>query len=235
MRTEAATADADANADADAARVLARLAQDAQARGHAAATLPLSREALIAAGRTLGEPVPITAGSPVADAISYRGDAVAGSWRQYIADNAFPYHSDGAYHADPPRWLVLYCVETDRGSAATLLADPLSQADAADRRLLSTEPWRIHQAGARRPARLLERVGDRDRLRWDPMVMRPFIASGARAGARLAALTAGAPEIRHAWSAGSLLLIDNWRMLHARPPCDDRASRTLWRLLLRQT
>jgi alpha-ketoglutarate-dependent taurine dioxygenase len=216
------------------AQALAALARQAEAQGYAATTLSMSRTTLVDAGSTLGPPVPVTAGSPLADIISYRGDAVPGSWRHYIAENAFPYHSDGAYHAEPPRWLILYCVESDDGAAATMLADPLSQADAADRRLLSTEPWRIHQSGARRGTRLLEWVDGRERLRWDPMVMRPFISSSAQAGGRLEALIARAPQVRHVWSAGSLLLIDNWRMLHARPPCDDRANRTLWRLLLGQ-
>jgi L-asparagine oxygenase len=216
------------------AQTLSALAQQAELVGYAATTLPISRATLIEAGSTLGTAVPVTAGSPLADIISYRGEAVAGSWRHFIADNAFPYHSDGAYHLEPPRWLVLYCVDSEQGAATTMLADPLSQAGAADRRLMSTEPWRIHQCGVTRATRLLERVNGRERLRWDPMAMRPFIASSAQAGGRLASLTARAPQVRHVWSAGSLLLVDNWRMLHARPPCSDCANRTLWRLLLRQ-
>lgn len=220
--------------ETQAAGILASLAREADVRGYASAMLSISREALIGASHVLGVPVPITTGSPVADVISYRGDAAAGSWRHYIAQSAFPYHSDGAYQAEPPRWLILYCAECETGAASTLLADPLPHADTADRRLLLSEPWRIHQSGARRATRLLERIDGRDRLRWDPMVMRPFIARGAQASERLATLIARAGEVRHAWSANSLLLIDNWRMLHARPPCDDLAGRTLWRLLLRQ-
>jgi alpha-ketoglutarate-dependent taurine dioxygenase len=212
---------------------LTDLAQVALGCGYASTELPLSSEGLLQACRALGEPVAITDNAQVPDTIVYTGEPEAGSWRGMLPDNAYPFHSDAAFHSQPPRFLVLYCVDTETDAAGTDLIDPLPHLNAEQRRILASEPWRIVHAGRRISTRILSDDAGTPCLRWDPMAMRPFLPSSAVGRRIIENAIAQTTKISHAWSSSSLLLIDNWRMLHARPPCDDRAKRTLWRVLIR--
>jgi hypothetical protein len=44
-------------------------------------------------------------------------------------------------------------------------------------------------------------------------------------------LVLGSPDIHH-WQRGDILIIDNWRLLHARGPSDHGAERGLARILI---
>jgi hypothetical protein len=73
---------------------------------------------------------------------------------------------------------------------------------------------------------------DRAFLRYDPGCLEAVDERG-RAALRLVAnrLALGSPNT-HEWRQGDILIIDNWRVLHARGPSNSGSRRRLARILI---
>jgi L-asparagine oxygenase len=147
----------------------------------------------------------------------------------------FPFHTDLAHWPVPPRYLLLRCV---RGYAdvPTLMLDGRAIASEA-----GTELTRRALVRPRRPRngeiRML-RLQDTHRLgpiiRWDEEYLKPASRVGEVAFSRFGEIVDDAvatPAVMV--DEGDVLVIDNWRMLHARPAIPaDRRDRRLQRVYL---
>lgn len=147
----------------------------------------------------------------------------------------FPYHTDLAHWPRPPRYLVM-------GNGRTASAVPTLLLDTAGGSLLIGLEERARRAlwsvsKSRRPfvATLFITNHRHSGLRWDTNVMGPLNDHARYVTAELQARLEGthpAHEVAHAWTdEDRALILDNWRMLHARPavPSAD-TNRLLYRL-----
>jgi alpha-ketoglutarate-dependent taurine dioxygenase len=156
-----------------------------------------------------------------------RRDGAPNTYSGRYGCGPFPFHTDLAHHANPPRFLMLRCVR-GYGDVRTPLIDGQDLVKAVGAELLAralVQPRRP-SGGRQRLFRLFER-GEADRLRWDAEYLRPSGVAGTEAAARLQAEMALArPTPIALIEPGDTLLIDNWRMLHARSSvpeaCRDR-------------
>jgi len=132
--------------------------------------------------------------------------------------NAQPLHTDGAYCHVPPRYVALQCLEPGEARCPTLLCTLDLRMLEGERSALLTRPVWVSQGGglARFYCPVLDRYGETLRVRFDPLCMRTRPAASHAADEVRAALERCAQEIEIEWVRGSLLLIDNWRCLHAR-------------------
>ncbi len=122
---------------------------------------------------------------------------------------AFPLHTDGAHWQEPPRFLILQCVEVGDGDRPTRLLPPVWLTSSLQR-CLSGEPWIVND---RRRAFLCSPVDKAQRrIRYDAACMRP----AATTLDRVELATRNAPAVSLTWRPGDILIIDNWRCLHAR-------------------
>lgn len=148
----------------------------------------------------------------------------------------FPFHTDLAQWRVPPRYLILRCVKGYR-DVPTLLLDGrvlLQRLGTEAMRRAVVRPRRP-QAGEMRLLRLLQREADESLLRWDAVYLRPASRLGETAFADIERCIADAsPQPVVMVGDGDTLLIDNWRMLHARPAIQpDRYDRCLERVYIR--
>ena len=148
----------------------------------------------------------------------------------------FPFHTDLAQWRVPPRYLMLRCVKGYR-DVPTLLLDGrvlLQRLGTETLRRAVVRPRRP-QAGEVRLLRLLQSEADESLLRWDTVYLRPASRIGEIAFADMARCIGDAsPQPVVMVGHGDTLIIDNWRMLHARPPIPaDRYDRCLERVYLR--
>jgi L-asparagine oxygenase len=186
----------------------------------------------VAAG--LGRPI-----SPWSDALVQelipRETATPNTYSGTFGLGRFPFHTDLAHWPVPPRYLLLRCV---RGYAdvPTLMLDGRAIASEA-----GTELTRRALVRPRRPRngeiRML-RLQDTHRLgpiiRWDEEYLKPASRVGEVAFSRFGEIVDDAvatPAVMV--DEGDVLVIDNWRMLHARPAIPaDRRDRRLQRVYL---
>lgn len=134
--------------------------------------------------------------------------------------NRFPLHTDLAHWRLPPRYILLRCLRgyTD---VPTLLLDGWALAERITLNILARAIFKPRRPkdGAIILLRLCETIDDGHRLRWDPVFLKPASKIGHIANEKIRNyLTLSQPLSISLASQGDTLLIDNWRMLHARSP-----------------
>lgn len=145
----------------------------------------------------------------------------------------FPFHTDTAHWDRPARYLLLYCVSPGDGMRPTRLQDSRAwqltdqEMDLACRALWAVGHRRV------RLAHLAVRVRGRLLVRYDMDCMRPMTSEASELKALLQHRIETTVETSNIWEPGSLLVIDNHRMVHARgvAPKPD-ANRLLKRILI---
>lgn len=149
----------------------------------------------------------------------------------------FPFHTDLAHWPTPARFLVM----GNTGVAShtpTLLLDTRTDATFQQLRPLARRAvWKVSKT--RRPftCSMLFSHGDTERLRWDTNVMSPSNAAAEEIASLLPVslrLSERANVTSIHWhQTGRTLIVDNWRVLHARPavPTTD-SMRTLYRIFV---
>lgn len=195
--------------------------------------VPMTTEELAA---SLGEPVDPW-GDGWVQRLEPRDTGPPNTYSGLFGLGAFPLHTDLAHWRVPPRYLLLRCGK-GYSDVPTLLLDGAEivremDADALERALVRP---RRRQSGKLRLLRLWSTPKlDTGCLRWDPVFLQPASAQGHRVFDALRhRLTIATPTQAVMVEPGEALVIDNWRMLHARPAVPvGRRDRFLQRVYLR--
>lgn len=173
----------------------------------------------IAVAETLGQPLTSWKGAVVQDLVP-RATATPNTYSGIYGLEGFPFHSDLAHWRLPPRYLLLRCV-TGYEDVPTLLLDGQTIIDTVTLDILARAIFkpRRPRGGRLTLLRLCEPTDDGYRFRWDEMFLRPASKIGDIAGQRIREQLGKCEPLSIALArAGDTLLIDNWRMLHARSP-----------------
>jgi alpha-ketoglutarate-dependent taurine dioxygenase len=126
----------------------------------------------------------------------------------------FPFHTDFAFRAKPPR-LILLSNQTDATyHRATLVSDTASLSAQA-RTCLKRSAWKL---GANGRTFIVSGCGFMDSeqfVRWDPQVLQPANCDAMRC---LASIPDQLVQSQHSftWKPRTGLLMNNWRVAHAR-------------------
>lgn len=192
---------------------------------------------LLCAAACLGAPVPVRPGGPVLQELTpiVAGNALANSLSSAYGLGAFPFHTDAAHHRRPPRWMVLRCADPGSENRPTLLADALRLAfTERESRALERAVWWVRSGGRGFPASIIKRERDGTRVRYDRGCMTPADPAFTPAGEYFEQALRQASHVRLEWQRNDLVIIDNWRMLHARAAAEglDAGSRRLQRILV---
>jgi len=181
----------------------------------------------------LGTPAPARRGDPVVATLTARSHEEANrrSLSAVYGRGAFPFHTDCAHWPVPGRYVLLSSLE-DESPIPTLLARwPTELAD-SDREVLLRSTFLVRNGRQSFYAGALN--ARRGFLRFDPGCMVPVNDDAHRAVALVRSATAGSVVYEHHWRKGDLLVLNNWVVLHSRPPVDSGHSRQLNRVLVRR-
>ena len=191
----------------------------------------------VAVASSLGEPLTPWGGRLIQELVP-RAAATPNTYSGIYGLRSFPFHTDLAHWRVPPRYLLLRCV---RGYAEvpTLLLDGQDLIDTATSDLLARAIFipRRPRGGTLTLLRLCEHVEQTVRFRWDAVFLKPASKVGDVADKLVRTwLAETTPISTKLTQAGDTLLIDNWRVLHARSPipsgCEDRKIERIYLELL---
>jgi hypothetical protein len=148
---------------------------------------------------------------------------------------AQPMHTDGAYYHLPPRYVILQCLNPGEAYCPTRIwVMDLKQLRREGPAILMRPDW-VAQGGGH-PAfycSVLDSERGAERIRFDPLCMRPALQAGQTADGVRTVLEHFSTRTEIEWERGSVLVIDNWRCLHARGAgAGDAPSRKLRRWLI---
>jgi alpha-ketoglutarate-dependent taurine dioxygenase len=196
---------------------------------------PHLREHLLASAVGIGTPTATRTGGGLCDTLlPTKADAAKPrSLSNVHAIGEFPLHIDTAHWLTPCRYVMLACVSPGSASRPTLLMDarrlPLNEHQSS---LLQSTPLRITNGRNSFFSTILSKA--RPFVRFDPGCMAATTTNGAKTLAVLARQNwPDYIETVH-WEAGTVVVMDNWRMLHGRghADCPD-SDRKLLRISLR--
>jgi Taurine catabolism dioxygenase TauD, TfdA family len=138
-----------------------------------------------------------------------------------------PWHMDMAHRVEPARYVVMGMHECSPETASTELLSSSLLVPKDCRQAADSEPF-LMRTGARSFYATMTAKGQ-PFVRFDPGCMQ---GTTARARALLQRLTDQnlAPTYVHQWAARSVLVIDNWKMLHRRADASNSTNRTLYRV-----
>ena len=163
-----------------------------------------------------------------------RAQAPPNSMSARIGTDAQPIHTDAAFWPRPPRYIALQCINPGEANCPTCIWELDVSALGADQRsTLSKVNW-VSSGGSRTPfyCSVLEFEDGVARLRYDPFSMRSIC--GICHNEVQDAMKVCAQRLDFFWEHRALLVIDNWRHLHARGPGAAHApSRLLRRWAIR--
>lgn len=149
----------------------------------------------------------------------------------------FPFHTDLAHWARPPRYLALRCLHGSP-DVVTRLYDGhslIAEFGVDALRVALVQPRRPMRNG-KQLLRLVERADESDclRIRWDSLYLCPVTPSARELFNSILAFLAYVKPIEVILlRQGDTLLIDNWRFLHGRSSATDKHSRRIDRAYMR--
>lgn len=209
-----------------------------EVRDRAICQFEASQDEFRAIAHALGVAVPARRGGPEMDRLlpRQREEAPARSLSSAYGLSEFPFHTDAAHHRRPPRYVLLRLGDGCRTSVPTLMLDFRGlRLGRSVVRALAREVWLV-RGGRRRTfyANILDAFDGVAGVRFDPGCMRPAPGTVPRGYEVLAAAVAGTEPLAISWRKNGVAVIDNRRMLHARPAVGEvDRDRTLERVMVR--
>ncbi len=189
---------------------------------------------IVALANALGQPLTQWEGRLVQDLVP-RATATPNTYSGIYGLDRFPFHTDLAHWRLPPRYLLLRCV-IGYADVSTLLLDGQAIFDAVTLDILTRAIFkpRRPRIGGITLLRLCEPTDDGYCFRWDDVFLKPASRIGDIASQRIREQFPKCQPLSIALAqASDTLLIDNWRMLHARSPIPaERVDRKIQRIYL---
>jgi L-asparagine oxygenase len=188
----------------------------------------------VAIASAIGRPLTPWEGGLVQDLIP-RATATPNTYSGIYGLDRFPFHTDLAHWRLPPRYLLLRCV-SGYSDVPTLLLDGHAIFDAVTFDILARAIFKPRRPRDGRVTllRLCEPTDGGYCFRWDEVFLKPASKIGDIAGQRIREQLRICEPMSIALARTSdILLIDNWRMLHARSSVPTgRADRKIHRIYL---
>ena len=140
-----------------------------------------------------------------------------GSMSSIVGLEAQPMHTDGAFLPEPPRYLVFYCLDTGTSDRSTRI-----WALRPDQPSMALPIWLREVSWVARSNRdrsfycpVVDLVAGVHRIRYDPLCMKRLRETSDHLTVEHA-IRSSASETEMIWRQKDLLVVDNWRCLHAR-------------------
>ena len=149
--------------------------------------------------------------------------------------SAFPFHTETAYWRQPARYVLLRCISPGSGARQTLVHDCHTwRLSSEERTTLSRAIWKV-SAPSPFLVSILENGSSMFSIRFDLDCMEPATRDCTESRAIVTSLIGSRAPRPISWQENDLLVIDNWRCVHARGPAAQAdGDRVLERILVRQ-
>lgn len=176
---------------------------------------------LVACADSLGIPIPSKFDGSLVDILRVRSELEAPPWSlsARFGRGAFPFHTDQAKLRTPPRYIILRCRRLRASKRPTLIQEFNNlMLSSSERATLSRSIWIVN--GGRgcflSPILAEQQVNKDPLLRFDLSCMKPAHQRFAEAATLLNEALNRTKPISINWYEGLTVVLDNWRVLHAR-------------------
>lgn len=191
--------------------------REIRSKGYIFLKIHQANENIVKIAENFGKPLEPWKGGLVQTLVP-RSKAAPNSYSGIFGLNHFPFHSDLAHWRTPPRYILLRCVR-GYSDIPTFLIDGHDLISAITLDMLARAIFKPRRPrdGSVSLLRLCEPIEGDVRIRWDEVFLKPASKIGEIADLRVREwLSTCKPVALSLADPHDTLLIDNWRMLHAR-------------------
>lgn len=183
---------------------------------------------MLVVAKALGRPLGVRILTPV-DAAEARSGSLSAAYGR----GEFPFHTDTAFWPRPARYLIMRVVGDQRRPTKLLSFEQVRRGlDVRSSLDIERSVWRTRGYAGAFYCSMLLRTGSSYSWRYDVQAMMPANRAAVRArDAMETAIARSECDVNVSWSDSDCLIVDNWRMMHARgAPPPDEGSRILFRI-----
>lgn len=186
------------------------------------------KHVLLSLAQSLGRPTPTRTRELVDELIPQdKRTANPSSLSRMTGMGVQPWHMDLAHRLEPARYLVMGMHDCKHTGVNTELLNASLLISAQHKHAALSEPFLIRAGASSFYATMLSRCWPF--VRFDPGCMHGATVPAKQLMQKILGQTLAATHI-HVWEAGSMLIIDNWKMLHRRADASCSTERILYRV-----
>lgn len=142
----------------------------------------------------------------------------------------FPFHTDGAYLTEPPKYVILRSPKQIR-NCPTLICNP--NFTAVDKKKLMKNVWLVNGGRGKFYSTMLEDNNSDYRIRYDLACMRPALANFKSSEDIMASVILSTNKQEVNWDANRCIIFNNWKLLHSRADATNSEDRILERVWIK--
>ena len=162
-----------------------------------------------------------------------KGTGPIGSFSYSVGYGEFPWHTDTAYWGTPARFLLL-ASDTKSPCATTYQSFDVLQAQVEDfDYLMKRAVYLLNVPGTRRYLSPLFEIGGERGYRLDFHIYRPINEEASLLKERISEVLEQ-NHLRHLWTGCNVIVLDNWRIIHARERAIEDKNRLLKRIYINE-
>jgi hypothetical protein len=190
-------------------------------------------EDLLTIAKSVGQVIPSRKNSnELFDILSIKSKSAANtkSLSALYGEKDFPFHTDGAYLTEPPKYVILRSPKQIH-NCPTLICKPTFTT--ADKKNLTKDVWLVNGGRGKFYTSMIEENNNDYRIRFDLACMRPALNEFKSSATIMTCviLTSDNQEIN--WKANQCIIFNNWKVLHSRADATNATDRILERIWIK--
>lgn len=185
---------------------------------------------LLSVAKTLGQIIPSRRNS--ADlfdtlTVKKKEDANIKSPSSMYGEKIFPFHTDGAFLSDPPKYVILRSPHSIP-NCPTILCTP--KFNSQDKNSLIKNVWLVNGGRGKFYTSVLEDNNNDYRIRFDLGCMRPALIDFKSSADIMDSAISSSDVQKINWKANQCVIFNNWKLLHSRADATNSSNRILQRI-----
>lgn len=193
-----------------------------------------SDESLLSIANVIGNVVPGDRGE-IVQTLNAReiGEGPKGSFSYCVGYGEFPWHTDTAYWEVPARYLLLASEEASPCATTYQSFEEIKKHVRDFEYLKSRAVFLLDLPGRKRYLSPVFKVAGRDGQRLDFHIYRPVNEEAEALKDRVGEMLKY-KFLRHVWTGHNVVVLDNWKMIHAREDSSCDKKRSLKRIYINE-
>jgi alpha-ketoglutarate-dependent taurine dioxygenase len=188
---------------------------------------------LLTLAKSIGEVIPSRKNSnDLIDTLTIKSKNAANpkSLSALYGNKDFPFHTDGAYLTEPPKYVILRSPKQIR-NCPTLICKPTFTT--ADKKNLTKNVWLVNGGRGKFYTSMIDENNNDYRIRFDLACMRPALADFKSSEDIMASAISSSNNQEINWNANQCIIFNNWKLLHSRADATNSAERILERVWIK--
>lgn len=188
---------------------------------------------LLTLAKSIGEVIPSRKNSnDLFDTLTIKSKNTANpkSLSALYGDKDFPFHTDGAYLAEPPKYVILRSPKEIKNCPTIICKPNFTSTDIKD---LMKNVWLVNGGRGKFYTSMIEDNNNDYRMRYDLACMRPALEDFKSSADIMASIITVSDKEEINWNVNQCIIFNNWKLLHSRADATSSSDRILERIWIK--